>query len=279
MKKAKKLIETVVLAILIVIVLAIIIFSLFGENMIKTGIENAGSKTLSVPVNLGNLDLSLLRGSVGVENLVVANPQGYELKNLLELQSGNVTTNLKSLMSDTVQIESINLDGINMSIEQKGTTNNLQEILNSIPKSDEPAAEPSEKPAKKLHIKQLRISNVRVNVKLLPLPGKDNTVTLELQPIEMSDLGSDDKYTTAKLAKEVVVAIAKGIAREGANILPADMINSMESSIGQFTEMGKAAMEEGQKAVDEGQKALEEGQKAGKDLLEGAKDLFKTKEE
>lgn len=262
MKKAMKVVETVVLLVLIIVVLAIIGFSLYGENMIKKGVETAGTKALKVAVKLDNLNLSLFKGAVGINGLTVANPQGYEHQTLLELQSGNITTKLKSLMSDTVQIESINLDGVSVSIEQKGLSNNLQDILNAIPKTDEPAAT-SDKPSKKLHIKQLKISNVKVNVKLLPVPGKADTIILELEPIEMSNLGSDDKMTTAKLAKEVVLAIAKNIAKKGAGLLPDDMLNNMNTSINQAAEMGKAAIEEGQKAVEE-----------GKGLLEDAKGIF-----
>ncbi|MFA7485726.1 MAG: hypothetical protein WCZ89_06860, partial [Phycisphaerae bacterium] len=74
MKSVKKLIETVVLVILIVLVVALIVFSLFGERLIKSGIETAGTKTLSVGVNIGALDLSVFRGIVGMKNLVIANP-------------------------------------------------------------------------------------------------------------------------------------------------------------------------------------------------------------
>lgn len=272
MKSVKKLIETVVLVILIVLVLVLIGFSLFGESLIKTGIETAGTKTLSVAVNIGDLDLSVFRGIVGMKNLVVANPTGYEHKNLLEMRDGRVKAGLRSLLSDTVEIEYLNLDGINLAIEQKGTTNNLQEILNAIPKPKDPApaAEPGKEP-KKLHVKKLNISNVKVAVKLLPIPGQADTINLELDPIVMTDLGSDDKLTTAKLTKEVILAIAKGIAKKGAGILPADMIGSMDAVASQASEI----IDEARKTIEAGKEEAQKTIESGKGVLEG---ILKPKE-
>jgi hypothetical protein len=284
MKPVKKLIETIVLVVLIIVVLLLIVFSLFGEHVIKVAIETAGTKALNVGVNIDDLNLSVFRGSVGIKGLVIGNPPGYEHKNLMELNEGRVKTSLKSLMSDTVEIESINFDGINLFMEQKGLTNNLQDILKSIPKAKEKPkpAEPAKEP-KKLHVKQLKITGVKVNVKLLPVPGKATTVKLELDPIEMNDLGSDDKLTTAKLISKVTVAISKGVVKKGAGVLPDEMINTLSDTLGRFTDISKAAMKEGQKLLESGkeesEKMLETGKETGQGILEGFKGILKSKEE
>ena len=83
-----------------------------------------------------------------------------------------------------------------LTIEQKGLTNNLKEILDSLPKpEDEPAdKEPEDekkdkKPGKKLHIDTLEITNVTVRAKLLPIPGKSDTIEFPLPKIMMTDVG------------------------------------------------------------------------------------------
>jgi len=269
MKPVKKLIETVILVIIIVVALLLLGFELFGERVIKTGIEAAGTKALGVGVDIDSLDLSVFKGRVAIKRLRVDNPAGYEQKYLLQMGKGQVQTRLKSLMSDTVEIESILLDDITLAIEQKGLDNNLKVVLDSLPKAE--AAE-----GKKLVVKDLKITNTTVKVKLLPvqvMPGQADTVTLKLDPIEMKDLGSDDKLTTAKLASKVMVAIADAVAKQGAGVLPKDLLNSVQGTLQNLGELSEALKKKDVKEV------LEKGQESGKEIIEGIKGLLDKKEE
>lgn len=273
MKPVKKLIETVILVIIIVVALLLLGFELFGEHIIKTGIEVAGTKALGVGVDIDSLDLSVFKGRVAIKGLQVNNPAGYEQKYLLQMGKGEVQTRLKSLMTDKVEIESILLDGITVAIEQKGMDNNLKVVLESLPKAEgepkEPAAE-----GKKLMVKDLKITNTTVKVKLLPvqiLPGQADTVTIKLDPIEMKDLGSDDKLTTAKLSAAVIAAIADGVAKQGAGVLPKDVLSSVQGALKNLGDITKT--------IEEGQKMLESGQKETKEIIKGIKGLLDKKEE
>jgi hypothetical protein len=275
MKSVKKLIETIILVVIILVALLLLGFELFGEHIIKTGIEAAGTKALKVGVTIDDLDLSIYKGQVRMRGLAVDNPAGYEQKYLLKLGTGEVKTRMKSLMSDTVQIESILLDEISLSIEQKGLSNNLQDILKSLPKAEpgEPKEEAEKKPGKNLVVKNLKITNTTVKVKLLPvqiLPDGTDTVTLKLDPIEMKNLGSEDKMTTAKLASKVMVAIAQGVAKQGTGILPEDLLGSMRETLGNLGDLTDTFRKEAQEM-------LEKGQESGKGLIEGVKGLFDKK--
>jgi hypothetical protein len=81
-----------------------------------------------------DVSLSILGGSVELEDLVINNPPGYEHEHLLKLGSAKVDVDIRSLMSDTVNIKSIMFDEVSLVIEQKDLirTNNLQEILKSL---------------------------------------------------------------------------------------------------------------------------------------------------
>ncbi|MFA5553853.1 MAG: hypothetical protein WDA68_04755, partial [Phycisphaerae bacterium] len=107
------------------------------------------------------------------------------------------------------------------------------------------------------------------------IPGQADTINLELEPIVMTDLGSDDKLTTAKLTKEVILAIAKGIAKKGAGVLPADMIGSMDAVASQASEIGKAAVDEARKTIEAGKEEAQKTIESGKGVLEG---ILKPKE-
>ncbi|MHC4242833.1 MAG: hypothetical protein ACYSU4_10545, partial [Planctomycetota bacterium] len=122
------------------------------------------------------------------------------------------------------------------------------------------------------HIYKLELNNILVQAKLLPVPGKADTVTLKLDPIVMTDLGSDDKLDVATLTSKILLAITTGVAKQGAGLLPESVTDALGTTLGITAEVGKAA-------IEGGTKLLEEGADAGKGLIEGVQGLFKSKKQ
>jgi hypothetical protein len=270
--KAVRKILFIILCVIITLVVCITVFiHLFGNSLLKTGIETAASKTLNVGVDIADMDFSILGGKVSFQNLIIDNPPGYKHEKLLEVGDARIAVTIGSLLKDTVNIKEIILDNVDVVLEQRGvTSNNLQDIIKSIPKGDEGPEDAKEKPAKKLHIDNLELTNITVKAKLLPVPGKADTVTLKLNPIRMTDLGSDNKLDTAKLTGKILLAITTGVAEQGVGLLPDDLTNAMKTTLGITADLGKAAAEGGKKL-------LEGGADAGKGLLDGVKGLLKPK--
>jgi len=261
----KKVLITILVAILIVVVIVVVLVNRFGDRALKVGIETAATKVLGVGVTVEDVSLSLFGGTLDLNSLVINNPAGYEHPNLLELGTAHVEVDVKSLLSDTVSIKDIKLDGVTVVIEQKGLTNNLNVVLASIPSGAEQEEKPEQEQAagKKLRIANLEVSNVKVKVKLLPIPGRADTVEFSLAPIKMTNLGSDKKLDTAMLTGKILTAIAKGVAQEGAGVLPTELVGPIKSTL----------TEQGAIVVETGKKVLEESQKLGKDVIEKGKDV------
>lgn len=196
-------------------------------------------------MSIDNIDLSVLRGKIEIENVIVENPPGYTHKNLLEMSNGRVIASIGSLLCDTVHIKELKLDDINLVIEQKTLTNNLQDVINSVVAANKQRAESE---GKELRIDELEITNIKVKAKLLPIPGKADTINLNLSPIRMTNLGTDSKLSTAVLITKIMLAIANGVAEQGAGVLPKDIVNTMNSALDEAIGLGKAAAEEGEKS-------------------------------
>ncbi|MHC4220857.1 MAG: DUF748 domain-containing protein [Planctomycetota bacterium] len=265
MKSKQKLIRTILGVTLILIACIVILVNFFGNSIIKTGIETVATKTLTVPVNIDDMDLSILGGKISFENLIIDNPQGYKHDKLLKVGDARIAVNIGSLLTDTVSIEEIMFDGVEVVIEQKGLTgNNLQDIINALPKGEKEPEEKTEKPqetdkpAKKLRIEKLELTNIKVKVELLGL-DKVDAVAIKLDPIVMTDLGSDDKMDIAELSSKILLAIATGVAKQGAGILPEDMTDGLNTALGGITDIGKSTVKEGKK------------------LIEGVENLFKPR--
>jgi hypothetical protein len=267
MKKSLKAVWVILLAVLILAAVVAIAIDIFVERALKTGIEVAATKALNVGVSVGKVDLSIMAGKLGISNLLINNPPGYQYDKLLELKDAQIEVDVKSLLGERVNVRKIKLDGVTVVLEQRITNNNLLDVIKTISDGRKAKGE-SKKGGRKLHIDNLEISNVTVKAKLLPIPGKADTITLKLDPIVMTDLGSDNKLDMAELSGKILLVIAAGVAEKGTGVLPDEMTSTMKSTLGKTIEMGKTA-------TKEGKKLLEGGKDSGKELIEGFKGLLK----
>jgi hypothetical protein len=276
MKKLRKVLLGIVIGIVTLVIAVVVLVNLFADRAVKIGIESAATKALNVGVTVDDAKLSIMAGKLALEKLVINNPPGYQYDKLLQLQNAKIEVDIRSLLSDTVNIKEIKLDGAEVTLEQKGITgNNLQDIIKSLPSS--PKTEAGTQPSgKKLHIDNLELSNVTVKAKLLPIPGKVDTVTLKLAPIKMTNLGGDNKLDTAALSSKILVAITQGIAEQGAGILPDDMLGSLKSTLAKTAELGKEVLKTGENL---GKDVLKTTEGLGKGVTEGLKGLLKPKKE
>jgi hypothetical protein len=258
MKTAGKLLFWIFGVIVVLIIAGFVVFLVAGDYFIKIGVERGASSALKVPVDLSSVSVHPFAGKMELKDLKVHNPAGYEAPLLMQLGAGRAAVKIGSLMTDTVEIDYLILDNIDLTIEQKGLSTNLNEILKSLPKNEQQAE--AQAPGKKLLIKTLEINNVTVNARVLGTKG----VTLKVAPIKMTDLGSDNKMSVAALTSKILVAIAEGTAKQGAGILPADITGSLKSGLSGAEGILKGA---GTQAGEMGKGIIEQGEKAGKGIF------------
>jgi uncharacterized protein involved in outer membrane biogenesis len=258
------------IAVVVLLVLIIAVY-LFGEQALSAGVEKAASKALKVNVGLGGVQLGLLRGKIGISDLEVDNPEGYSAKTLLKLGSATVEAQMGSLLSDTVKIDQIRLDSIELTIEQKGLSTNLKDLLGNIsegkPSPDQEKPQEKTTEGKKLHIKTLEITNVMVKVRVLSGPE----IPLKLDTITMENLGTDEPLDVAMLTGKVLAAIASAVAKQGTGIIPSDITGGLESGLQNIGKVSGELLEGGK---DIGKGILDKGKDAG-DMLKG---VFQKKE-
>ena len=240
MKKGKKVIIFVAVGLLAVIVAVALIFFLFGDKLIEAAIETGGSKAMQVDVRLENISTSLLRGKVELNNLEIGNPKGYEHPSFMTIGYGHLDLNTGSLMSDTIEMDKIQFDNIKLIVEQKEDTNNLMQILDNLPKSEPTESKPEDKPkeegqGKDFRIKVIEINDIEVKVEMPPISGRADAVTLKINPIRLENIGTKEKVDMAGLAETILRAISERIAEQGADLLPEEMLDSIEDELGKET--------------------------------------------
>jgi hypothetical protein len=270
MKRLFRIFFVILLALGILIVIAAVAVGIFVNNALKVAVESAGTKALNVRVKIDDVDLSILKGRVGLENLTISNPPGYQYDNLLELHRATILLDTKTLLDEPVNITDIKMDGGNIVLEQRGVSgNNLQDIIEQLPDEETSTG-------KKLHIDTLEITNAVVKVKLLPVPGKVDTLSLKLSPIKLTNLGGENGFDSVVLTRTVLLAIAGRIAKQGADILPDEMLGSLVTELVKLGALPRALLEGGLKMLKTGtDMGAGTGKGVGEEIIKGAEEIGK----
>ncbi len=258
----KNVVINIVIVLIVIVFLAAVIGIISADSILRSAIQTAIKKQLNVDSTVAKVSLKILNGTIEISDLKIKNPDGYQFDNILETRSIFVKTTIRGLLSNPVEIEQIKIDGIAMSIEQKGLSNNINDILKGMPSKEktEPATQESARAAKNVHIAVLDINDIDVNVKLIPLPGKSDTVTLSIASLHFTDIGGDNSL--AQIIGRVFTEITNAVVKNGGGILPSDMMGSLEKGVQQQFEQ----------LSGQGQKILE---KAGEDLKQKADEALK----
>ncbi|HOR73636.1 MAG TPA: hypothetical protein PLN70_02060 [Kiritimatiellia bacterium] len=273
----------ILVGILVVLAIVAVVLELSLDKVVLKATNAAGPQLLGVPVSLAKADISLFRGKAALGGLHVGNPEGFKTDGLLDLGSVAVRLDNKSLLSDTIVIKEITIDGLVVTYEQGLRGSNLGALIESLsgeekeaeekPEAEEKAGE--EKPAKKVIIEKLSITGSRLNFSLTgaaALTG-GGAVPIPLPPITLTDLGKDkDGATLLETIQSVLQAIAgaAGSAIGGAGHLLGDGVQAIG---GAALDTGKAV---GGAAVDAGKAVGGVAADAGKAIGGAAVDAGKA---
>ena len=278
----------------IVIILVIVVIVVLGaiwlliDSIAKKGIETGGSTALGVETTVQDVNLSILRGSITIEGLNIANPEPFDAPHLMH--TGTFTGEVGKVMGDPVEIRNIELDGLDVYVQQQlGEGSNVGVIMDNLKKMGGPEDEDAEpKEGKRVKIDRFLIKNVTAHVQPLPIGGEASTIEVKVDQIGPLELTSDDAkgVLLPELIRRLFPAIIVGIVRKGGDLIPTDLAGNLMGSVeGLVGELGGNMGEllKGVGGGDLGGKvdevldgALEEGTgDAIKDATEGVGDALK----
>ncbi|MGE5295196.1 MAG: hypothetical protein ACM3VT_10245 [Solirubrobacterales bacterium] len=249
----------------VVVIIGAIAAILFAGRLVKSGVESSGTKMLNVPVQVGKAGVSILGGSIDLQNLAVANPQGYDGPSLLTLKKVDIAADTGTLFGSQIVIKTMTLDQMEVFVEQKGLQNNLYEVI-------KPLRQPHEPTGKSLVIDNLTISNILVHISLPSLAGQEaKTVDVKVAPITMTELGRNERIDTPILISKILLAVAQGIADQSGGILPKETLGDISGVLDKAVDIGRILFG-GKKSDGQTEQKTDSGD--GKSITDSIKDIF-----
>jgi len=277
----------ILIGILVVLAIVLVVAELAMDKMLLKGFNTAAPQMLGVPATLDDASLSLLRGTAGLAGLHIGNPEGFKTDSIFDLASIDIELDNASLLSDTIVIKSIAIDGLVLTYERGLLNSNLGALIDQLagdkektgadaPEKDKPAEKEkadaaADKPGKKVIIEKLTITGSKMNVSLTgaaALTG-GGVIPIPLPPITLTDLGKEKEgVTVVEAIQRVLKAIlgTAGSAISGAGDLLGDGAKAL----------GDGAWAVGEGAVGAGQAVVGGSVDAGKAVVGGTVDAGKA---
>jgi len=269
----KKIISRLILSLIILVIFVVVVVWLLIDPIAKSAVQSGASVALGVKTSLKTISVRPLRGTVVMNGLTIANPEGFSSVHLMDAGRFEVEVATASLLSDTVEIRRLELDGLEVHIEQKLPFSNVAKIMKNI-KSSSAEKDKDKSDGTKVEVERVLIKNVVAYFHLPSVMGKANIVKVPVPLIELKNVSSDKTGSVAgQLVAQLFPAILSSIIKNGQGLVPAEFLNDLDS---QVLDLGRSLGEETSKLIKPiGDKLKEipvDG--AGKTLDKGAKDVM-----
>ncbi len=132
----------------------------YFDQLIRRGVEAAGSAALGTSVSVESASLSPITGRGSLQGLSIANVEGYEAPYAIALGSLDFAVSLPSLLSDVIEITRIEVTDAQVNYETRIVTDNIRELLANLPNATAAPvveASPDATPGKRVIIRGLLI--------------------------------------------------------------------------------------------------------------------------
>ena len=200
---------------IIIVVLVVLLAAgvMFAGSIIKSSIQELGGMVTKCDINIDDVDLSILKGKLTINNLVVGNPEGFKTESAFKLGKVHVDLVPSSLFKDRIVIKDIQVIGpeITYEVAPVKLTSNIGTIQKNVeallPSSDDKDKDDEKKddkskPGKKVQIDHVIVSDGKINVSATFAGG--HALPIPLPKLEMNDIGKEKDISGVQASAEVL---------------------------------------------------------------------------
>ncbi len=234
MKTAIKVIAILfTLLILGIIGIVIFIFSMVDQGA-KIIVEQGGTYAMGVETTVDSMDLSLTQGTVEMDGLNIANPEGFSTPNFFTLATTNARVDLESVGSDTVIIPEVRLLGIGVTLDKGQDPSNYNQILENLARFESGESKPADPSAqgKNVVIKSLILEDI--NIYVANMPGVSllaGDVAINIPQIELQNIGEEESMKAGDIFNLVIKTVLAAAVEAGGGIIPGDVLGELGNGL------------------------------------------------
>tara|TARA_R110000868_G_scaffold218576_1_gene468893 strand:- start:35227 stop:36015 length:789 start_codon:yes stop_codon:yes gene_type:complete len=200
----------------------------YASSIVSGAIEKFGSDALGVPVTVKSVNIGIFSGEVGLEGLVVANPQGFEGTQALSLGEIFVSLDPASVLTNKIHIKEVRITKPVVSYEGLLKKNNFKTIQNNVnaytsagTKSTQPVEEKSQgsakseaaTPSKKIQLDLFVMEEATMNLRMTTPVGSKNAIA-SLPRIMIKNIGKEgDGADISEVVKQITTPLMRFVSQ------------------------------------------------------------------
>jgi len=262
----------ILLVLFVLVIVALVVCYIWLGSIIRTGVETIGPEATGTEVTLADVDVSLFSGRAGLGGFVIGSPEGFVSENAFKLGEVGVYVDVDTVMDDVIIVESILIDGAEITWEG-WAGNNHKRIMENInkysggeaKKEEKPEPEETGGPAKKVVIEDFKFQNSFINVVI----GGKQIANIKFPNLHLTGIGRKEGGLTVKEALEQlyeqIFRSQRGSVTENL-----EMLNKKAEEL---KAKGEEILREGKETLEKGKEAIRKG-----DLESVKEDALKAKD-
>lgn len=160
MSRTKKIIAGIVVAIVVLLLVAYMAVDAIAASVLRS----EGTSILGVKTDVSSIRLGLFSPETSVNGLVIANPPGFDKPEFLHLDRGVIAASVGTMLSSSITIPTVKLDGLTLDLEQIDGQLNATVIIDHVTKATAGDAGDAGEPVH-LTIGELEITNIKLTAR------------------------------------------------------------------------------------------------------------------
>ena len=247
-------------AVVVVIIAVLAVFIIKLGPTVKGAVNTYGPELTKTEVSVSDVDVSILSAEAVIRGFLLGNPTGFKSAEAMKVGSIRVDIDTKSLTTDTIIIESIEVLAPEITYEKNGASDNFRSILQNVQdrvgsetgkKTETVEAKGSEK---KILIRNFIVKDGKVNLSMTALGGKG--ISSSLPDIHLKDIGKQGGGASpAEVFKEVFETLYSKITSSSVTDVFNKELKALSKNLDPIREKAKEA-EESIKSVTDTFKGL-----------------------
>jgi len=249
-----------------VVALLVALPLLYLDSLAQSILESGASQTFGTQTTLGSVSLGLVSGRVGIGDLRVRNPEGWQANYFFTIGEGRFGIGLSELLAPEVEVPELILEDVHLSLERSPGGSNYGTILSHRKQGPPP---PPDAEARRFVIRDVRIRKVEADLRFDGPGAADRELEVRIPEIRLRNLGSDSEggMLVSQMWSTVLRGVLVAVVRESggaAGFITRDLAGGLARVGNVPVEIIGAVTSQG------GELAVEAGRTAGEKLGEAA---------
>lgn len=186
------------------LVVALVVVSGIADRRAAAAVTESAGAALGVPASLERASVGIVTASIGLTDLRLSNPEGFEASEIILVREAAGRARLSTVFSEVVEIRRFEIRDAEMWLERRDGTGNYEAIVGHYLREGRHVGDPD----RRYVIEELVVEDMVVHLDLVPEMGDEARLSVPIEGIRLRDVGEAD---AGLMLQEVIGVVAQAL--------------------------------------------------------------------